>query len=927
MKRRNRPVVNTPRLTRRNPTRTTTAVRAHISALRRQFADLRRRVIAAFREGGQFSVNSFCPTGPGGGVDPSCSPGSSSHLTDDQQIDKEVGDAETAYPAADISDRSEHYYYDKGQKPSYEGDVGGLTVRTDVPNEDSIEATYDSREYTQLDGIRAVPVAALEHLSRYTSADDNEKVDKLVRMVGKSEEISPLILVSDHRTRRGEGLSVLEGNHRARALIKMGVTHVPAVVIVVHTEPTANTFNPDQPRNPDGTFAGGGFHVVRAEDLLHTPVHVGIKDAIAGFKARAGGKLTEYVDRVPGGKYLREKLGRLNAKLKERYGDKTMGRIVAAANVLSWSVTIGTAALGAPIPIPSSGLMLAGVVLAESHLQLRRGLRAVGITNAAVDIEAEARTLLLALIDAHREFTKWDIAGASPVHFPQGNGRGHVANWAASTSAARLNEFQGWLRQQVGSTITGQSQEQFWQAYIVRGWQQGAGRAFDDTNRSRPRTSLEEDIAYQGGRQQFLRDAFNHPVNRNRVDLLASRTFDEMEDVGRDVVNRLSRTLVDGMIEGASTDEIARNLVEATGFGLRRAENVARTEIVRAHAEGQLDGFEMMGVDELGVMAEVVSTPDGKTCAECAALEGQTFTIEEARGMIPVHPSCRCAWIPNVDDAVENRRLAVNWCNQYGGTTCRSTPRGSSGRRAGQLAKPAPDTEQVVTAVPVREATAEAAAIPVLFTKSAVKSRMNASIKEGRGGAAGIMEMMAEHGYDAGDVKEHGMTTPARMRKMDVDGVSFEWEAGTEKQMALTIANLVAKPIPDKLWAANGRVMMTTQQSKDDPHWQKAYNNPDHKSIATGGDGNMVIYNGKAISPSIVAHESGHNLAMKTWGDTKPPYGSDYGRCGYEPPVSRYGANSRDEDFAEACRMYATDRENLRENFPSKHDAIHAMLR
>lgn len=252
-----------------------------------------------------------------------------------------------------------------------------------------------------------------------------------------------------------------------------------------------------------------------------------------------------------------------------------------------------------------------------------------------------------------------DGAGSYP-YFPQeddGGGAAHllgentVANWATATSPGRLLEFQGWLREQVGHTITGQTQEQFWQGYIVRGWQQGAGRAFDDTNRARPRVSPEEELAYQGGRQQFLRDTFNNPVSRERVDLLAARTFDEMEDVGRDVVNRLSRTLVDGLIQGRGADEVARDLVESTGFGLRRAENVARTELVRAHSEGQLDGFEQLGVEELGVLAEVMVTPDGNTCPECSALAGQTFTIDEARGMIPVHPSCRCCWTPNVDGA------------------------------------------------------------------------------------------------------------------------------------------------------------------------------------------------------------------------------------------------------------------------------------
>lgn len=40
-------------------------------------------------------------------------------------------------------------------------------------------------------------------------------------------------------------------------------------------------------------------------------------------------------------------------------------------------------------------------------------------------------------------------------------------------------------------------------------------------------------------------------------------------------------------------------------------------------------------------------------CPKCAGLEGQNFTISEARGILPVHPRCRCAWIPRIDESQE----------------------------------------------------------------------------------------------------------------------------------------------------------------------------------------------------------------------------------------------------------------------------------
>jgi SPP1 gp7 family putative phage head morphogenesis protein len=79
-----------------------------------------------------------------------------------------------------------------------------------------------------------------------------------------------------------------------------------------------------------------------------------------------------------------------------------------------------------------------------------------------------------------------------------------------------------------------------------------------------------------------------------------------------------------------------------------RGVKIARTEVIHAHAEGQLDSFQALGIEEVGAEVEWVSTPDERRCSLCEELHGQRFTIAEARGMLPRHPSCRCAWAPVV---------------------------------------------------------------------------------------------------------------------------------------------------------------------------------------------------------------------------------------------------------------------------------------
>ena len=74
--------------------------------------------------------------------------------------------------------------------------------------------------------------------------------------------------------------------------------------------------------------------------------------------------------------------------------------------------------------------------------------------------------------------------------------------------------------------------------------------------------------------------------------MLASRTFSEMEDVNARTATRMSRILADGLVQGKTAKEIAEEIDAETDIGANRAKVVARTELTRAHAEGQLTAME-----------------------------------------------------------------------------------------------------------------------------------------------------------------------------------------------------------------------------------------------------------------------------------------------------------------------------------------------
>lgn len=219
----------------------------------------------------------------------------------------------------------------------------------------------------------------------------------------------------------------------------------------------------------------------------------------------------------------------------------------------------------------------------------------------------------------------------------------HVLNqrFSFQTAPEQLISFERWLAEQQGVRF-GDRADPYWEEFIQEGYEKGAGRAWDDTNRARRALAqTTEDIEFlRGSKEQFLRDAFAQPETREKISLLASRTFGDLRAVDGQLAALLNRTLAAGLAEGMNPRVIARTMLEGIGLNRDRAQVIARTEIIRAHAEGQLDAMERMGVERVGVMVEWSTAGDDRVCPLCQPLDGVVMKISEARGLIPRHPQC-----------------------------------------------------------------------------------------------------------------------------------------------------------------------------------------------------------------------------------------------------------------------------------------------
>jgi SPP1 gp7 family putative phage head morphogenesis protein len=144
--------------------------------------------------------------------------------------------------------------------------------------------------------------------------------------------------------------------------------------------------------------------------------------------------------------------------------------------------------------------------------------------------------------------------------------------------------------------------------------------------------------------------SFNLPATQQMLQLLYTRAFDSLKGITESMAASMSRIMADSLVHGLGARESARLLLKEIDIPKKRAVVIARTELINAYANGQLDGFKAIGIEKLGVKVEHLTAGDSRVCPKCTAMNGKVYnSIEEARGVIPVHPQCRCAWIPHVD--------------------------------------------------------------------------------------------------------------------------------------------------------------------------------------------------------------------------------------------------------------------------------------
>lgn len=278
--------------------------------------------------------------------------------------------------------------------------------------------------------------------------------------------------------------------------------------------------------------------------------------------------------------------------------------------------------------------------------------------------EAEIRRRFARLIRELREVLP-QMLGAEPmaiISHADGSAFGAPAFDASGRfmfprRAEKAAEFMRWLRRQARKDVLGISEgadvrssaaDAWSSTYIETAYQKGIRDAGAKLKRGGAKVE-----------ESWMTGAFNRPVHADRVGLVYTRTFTELYDVTEVMARKMSEVLAMGMAEGRSPLDIADMLTDRVRkIGVTRARLIARTEIISSHADATLNAYEEAGVEGVEVEAEWSTAGDARVCPACSANEGRVFTIRESRGMIPLHPNCRCAFLPKV---IGGSGITLNW--------------------------------------------------------------------------------------------------------------------------------------------------------------------------------------------------------------------------------------------------------------------------
>ena len=221
--------------------------------------------------------------------------------------------------------------------------------------------------------------------------------------------------------------------------------------------------------------------------------------------------------------------------------------------------------------------------------------------------------------------------------------------FAFPRSDAKVQAFMDWLASEEAKDILGVQLGTPVRSAANKSWQNKYIKAAYSKSMQKAAQRLKK----QGVKVEdsWIEQAFGRPIHADRVGLIYTRSYTQLSGITDTMDGQISRTLARGLVEGVGARQLARDIVERVDkIGITRARVLARTEVIGAAAEATLNSYKEAGVLGVETQAEFATAEDEQVCPQCESLQGKIYPINEASNIIPVHPDCRCAWLPVVTD-------------------------------------------------------------------------------------------------------------------------------------------------------------------------------------------------------------------------------------------------------------------------------------
>lgn len=528
------------------------------------------------------TVNAFCATGPGGGVDPTCSPGRKSTLpkgTPQQVLDKISSAGEHAQTRVPITYRKAPIDHQEAQEAYGTGT--------------SQFVSFDKLHATQ----RLVKKAAVEEY-----------------LTGRRQNNKKPLVVKD-----GETFHLIDGHHRATVAAIKGESGIDAHVIDAKK---LQSYKPTQSKEA-ALKAVDKAPTVHANELTPGAARPGV---LARGNLMANPLPTDISEKTA--KKVKEVMndsGTVRTTKEVEIGSLvSLQSVVNKDSVKHFIKTDDRKEQSHELPV---------VVRVGKKLCLYDGNH-----RTAGDLLAGRKTTRAVV---------YEKAKKKPTHNSFSEDPTLNTRWKYKSQSEAAEQFDQWLKGRLAIGPLSQAQKEKWKAFIQKGFEKGASRAFDDTTAARKKAALDSlrGVGFvEGRREQFIRQSISTATAVEKLRLLEQRALSELKGMTEEIRTKAKRAIVDGLVRGNTPKDIAAKLQTVLDISKGRAETIAYTELVRAHADGQLEAMEQLGVAEVGVAVEW--TPREGACPLCTPMKGVVLSIQEAKGMIPRHPRCMCAFVP-----------------------------------------------------------------------------------------------------------------------------------------------------------------------------------------------------------------------------------------------------------------------------------------